>query len=114
MRDIIKERLLKEEDLIHLKIYNIEKDLMIENWNSTEITNSINNLIYKFNEKNITPKNFQIRITNKEDITESITIKNIKNNFVLIQNNEQIIKDILNNNNSKLLKQNEITYEKDS
>ena len=87
---------------------------MIENWNSTEITNSINNLIYKFNEKNITPKNFQIRITNKEDITESITIKNIKNNFVLIQNNEQIIKDILNNNNSNLLKQYEITYKKDS
>lgn len=114
MRDIIKERLLNEEDLIHLKIYTIEKDLMIENWNSTEISNTINNLIYKFNEKNITPKSFQIRLTNKEDITESIIIKNIKNNFISIQNNEQIIKDILKNNNTSLLKQYEITYEKDS
>ena len=114
MRDIIKERLIKEEDLIHLKIYDIEKDLIIEKWNSTEITNSINKFIYKFNENNITPKSFKIRITNKEDITESITIKNIKNNFVSIQNNEQIIKDILKNNNSNLLKQYEITYEKDS
>ena len=114
MRDIIKERLLNEEDLIHLKIYDIEKDLMIENWNSTEITDNINNLIYKFNENNITPKSFQIRITNKKDITESITIKNIKNNFISIQNNEQIIKDILKNNNTSLLKQYEITYEKDS
>ena len=114
MRDIIKERLLNEEDLIHLKIYDIEKDLMIENWNSTEITDNINNLIYKYNENNITPKSFQIRITNKKDITESITIKNIKNNFISIQNNEQIIKDILKNNNTSLLKQYEITYEKDS
>ncbi len=114
MRDIIKERLLNEEDLIHLKIYTIEKDLMIENWNSTEISNTINNLIYKFNEKNITPKSFQIRLTNKEDITESIIIKNIKNNFISIQNNEQIIKDILKDNNTSLLKQYEITYEKDS
>ena len=87
---------------------------MIENWNSTEITDNINNLIYKFNENNITPKSFQIRITNKKDITESITIKNIKNNFISIQNNEQIIKDILKNNNTSLLKQYEITYEKDS
>ena len=114
MRDVIKERIIREEDLTHLKIYDIEKDLMIEKWNSTEITNSINKLIYIFNEKKITPRSFQIRITNKEDITESITIKNIKNNFVSIQNNEQIIKDILKNNNSKLLKQYEITYEKDS
>ena len=114
MRDIIKERLLKEDDLIHLKIYNIEKELIIEKWNSKDITNNITNLINTYNGYNITPKHFQIRITNKEDITESITIKNIKNNFVSIQNNEQIIKDILNNNNSKLLKQNEITYEKDS
>ena len=114
MRDIIKERLLKEDDLIHLKIYNIEKELIIEKWNSKDITNNITNLINTYNGYNITPKHFQIRITNKEDITESITIKNIKNNFISIQNNEQIIKDILKNNNSQLLKQYEITYEKDS
>ena len=60
---------------------------------------------------NFTPKNYTITITNINDITNSIKIYNLKSS--LLENNKLhiIINDIINNNQSSIIKENKITYE---
>ena len=53
----------------------------------------------------MTPKSYTITITNKNDITESIEIKNITKEV-----SKEIINDIINDEKSDLLKENKITY----
>ena len=106
------DRLLKEENLLELKFYTLEKEILIDNWNSKEIVSSIIKTINKYQEKGITPKYYNIIITNKNNIKDSITIKQLKEDFINSQENEQIIKEILNNNkDSLLLKKYKITYQ---
>lgn len=101
--DIVKERIIKEDNLLELKFFIIKKELIINEWNEENISNTINKYLEKFN--NITPKSYTITITNKNDLTESIEIKNITNKV-----NKDIISDIINNEKSDLLKTNKITY----
>ena len=54
-------------------------------WNNEIITNEITNIMTSLNNKNITPKNYTITITDKENITKAVkitnlSIKNIENN----------------------------------
>ena len=76
---------------------------VIDKWDKETITNKINNFLDNFT--NITPKSYTITITNKNDITESIEIKNITKKV-----NKDIISDIINDEKSDLLKDNKITY----
>lgn len=101
--DLVQEKIIKEDNLLELKFYIIKKELVIDKWDEETITNKINNFLEKF--ENITPKSYTITITNKEDITESIEIKNITNKVT-----KEIISDIINNKKSDLLKENKITY----
>ena len=64
----------------------------------------------KCQDNNITPKNYKIVITNNKDVTESIEIDNLTEEFIKNTSNEKIIKDILSDNSSKLLKTNGIKY----
>ena len=64
----------------------------------------------KCQDNNITPKNYKIVITNNKDVTESIEIDNLTEEFIKNTSNERIIKDILSDNSSKLLKTNNIKY----
>lgn len=101
--DLVKEKIIKEDNLLELKFFIIKKELIIDKWDEEIITNKINNFLDKFT--GITPKSYTITITNKEDITESIEIKNITNKV-----SKEIISDIINNKKSDLLKENKITY----
>ena len=58
----------------------------------------------------IYPKYYVFIINNTNEITKSIEINNIQEDFINNPNREDIIKDILNNNNSKLLNDNNITF----
>ena len=105
----VQERIIKEDNLLELKFFIVKKELTIDDWNEENITNKINNYLDKFS--NITPKSYTITITNKNDITESIEIKNItddeqKENEIL----NLIISDIIKDKKSDLLKENKITY----
>lgn len=102
---LVQERIIKEDNLLELKFFIIKKELIIDDWNEETITNKINNFIDKFNKNNITPKSYTITITNKEDLTESIEIKNITNEV-----DKDIISDIIKDKKSDLLKENKITY----
>lgn len=106
----IQERIIKEEDLLTLKFYTIKKELLIADWSSKEITNRIIDTIELYNEKEITPKNYTLIITNKKHMKESIEIKNLTTDFLKNTSNKEIINDILNNKETRLLKENDITY----
>ena len=107
----IQERIIKEEELLSLKYYYISKELEITNWNAQEITKQIERFMNTIKEKEITPKYYEITITNKEDITTSIVISNITEEFLTSNNKEQIIKDILDNKNTNLVKESKITFQ---
>lgn len=104
----VNERIIKEENLLELKFYCIQKELIIENWNKQEITNQIKNIIQKMKEKNITPKYYEITISDQKDITMAIKISNITEDFLDNGNAEKIIEDILNH---KDISNSKITYQ---
>ena len=106
---IVQNRIIKEDNLKELKFYNLKKELIIKEWNSKYITESINKTINIYKDNNITPKKYIITITNKEDVTTSIEIT-LTEDFINNSNNEKIISDIIDDNNSVILKENKITY----
>ncbi|MBR5370337.1 MAG: hypothetical protein IK137_03430 [Bacilli bacterium] len=101
--DTVKEKIIKEDNLLELKFFIIKKELVIDKWGEENITNKINNFLDKFTD--ITPKSYTITITNKNDITESIEIKNITDKVT-----KEIVNDIIKDEKSNLLKENKITY----
>lgn len=94
----------------NLKYYYIKKELVIDKWEENEINNQITSLINKISSNNFTPKYYNITIIDKNDITKSIEINNLTEEYLNNPESVQIIRDILNNNNSELLKKNKITY----
>ena len=106
----VQERIIKEDNLKELKFYTIEKEIIIDNWNSKDITEEIHNTIAKYYNNKITPRSYTITITNKKDITESIRISNLTENFLINTSKEQIIDDIIKDKNSTILKENKIEY----
>lgn len=106
----VKEKVITEQNISSLKIYTLETEIPIENWNQDYITTKLTNLINNIESNQITPKNYTITIINKNNIYESIKINNLTKK--IIENNllKQIINDILNNVNSELLKQENITF----
>lgn len=108
--DIVKERIIKEDNLLSLKFYTIEKNININNWSTEEIINQINTVITTFQNNKITPKNYNITITNSNNITESIKISNITDDFLTNPNKFEIINAIMKEEDSIYLKDNKITY----
>ena len=102
----VQDRIIKENNLLQLKFYTIEIELMINKWDASTILDQIINSISIYNSKNITPKSYTFIITNEEDITESIEIKNINKDSIT----KEIIQDILDDNYSKRLRDNKIKY----
>ena len=108
--DAVRERILNEDNLLKLKFYIIKEELFIKEWDPTEIEKQIEQCITKYTNSNITPKSFTIIINNDNEITESIEINNLTTDFINNPSKIEIINDILNDNNSILLKTNKITY----
>ena len=106
----VQDKIIKEDNLLSLKIYKIKLELKIDKWDKKEITKTISNTLTTYKDNNINPKSFIIVITNSNDITESIEISNIKLDFIKNTKKENIINDIINDENSKLLKENKIEY----
>ena len=92
-----------------LKYYYIEKELQINNWTPQDISNEITSYINLNIGNNIHPKYYKIIVTNNKDITNSIELSNITENFVS-NDNEKIINDIINKNDSNELKNSKIKY----
>ena len=91
---MVKERIIKKDNLSELKFYNIKKELIIDNWNAKDISIEINNFIKLCNSKGYTPKSYIITVTDKKDITKSILIEGIDEEFLNISNQKAIQKCI--------------------
>lgn len=108
--DKIKEILQTEENLESLKIYTLETEIT-SLWNTSSITKNITNIMTNLNNKNITPKNYTFIITDKNDITKSVKITNLTIDNIEKNNLSIIINDIINNKQTSILTENQITYE---
>ena len=107
----LKTRILEEDNLSSLKIYDVEIEILIDKWNKDEIINKIDNIIKEFTTNNISPKKYNLILENKNDITEILIINNITENFIKDKNKELIINDIINKSNSKIVNDSNITFE---
>ena len=107
----VQKEIINENNLLTLKYYYLEKEIIIDNWEKESITNEIIKYI-KINEENqINPKYYIFTIIDKKDKTKVLEISNINNTFITNNNKKQIIEDILNDNNSNLINDNNIKYE---
>ena len=106
----IQDRIIKQENLLQLKFYTLKTSMEIEEWTKEGISNEITTLLSTMAKNEITPKNYTIEITSKKDITKSIEISNITEEFKTNENKEEIIEHIITDNNSELLKENKIEY----
>ena len=105
----VQKQIIKEDNLLSLRYYYIEKEIKTE-WKEESITQEITDFINTMINNIITPKYYNIVITDKEDITKSIKINHLTEDFINNNNKNDIIRDIMNNDNSNLLKENKITY----
>lgn len=96
-------------DTKDLKYYYIKKELVLDNFKEDNIVTEITKIISKIS-KDFTPKYYSITIIDKNDITKTIEINNLTEDFINNINNKQIIKDILDNKNSELVQKSKITF----
>lgn len=107
---IVQQKILEEDNLLQLKFFTIKKEIVIEDWDKRNITNKIIKTINIYKENDITPRSYTITITNKKDLTESIEIENLTEDFINNSSKEEIISDIINDNSTKRLKESKIRY----
>ena len=106
----VQELILEEDKLSNIKIYTVSINLDLKVWNEKNASTIITNTLNTFIKNGINPKSYTITINNLNEITESIEIYNIDNNFVTNEYKEQILSDIINNKKSDLLDKNNITF----
>ena len=107
--DKVQKQLL-EENINTLKVYTIEKEIATS-WNQQSIITKISDTMTTLENKNFTPKNYTITITNIDDITQSVKIYNLKSSLIKNNSLSIIINDIINNEKTNILTENKISYE---
>ena len=104
----VQEKIINEH-FTNLKIYIVEKEIAT-NWDIKQITDEITTAIKTIEKINYTPKSYTITITNKNDISQSIEINNLTSEITKNNTLKTIISDIINNKESNVIKENNITY----
>ena len=105
----LQQRLIKNDNIKSSNLYNISFNIKAK-LIPEEITNKIIEMDTKLKEKNILPNEYSITINNNEDNTK-LKINNLTQNTLEITSLYQIISDIINNNESDIIKINNITYQ---
>ncbi len=106
----IQSLLLSEENLVSLKLYVLETEIT-DTWNELNFTNSLTDTITTLEKESITPKSYTFILTNKDDLTQSVKIKNITSDLIKKNNLSTIISAIINKKETSILNENNITYE---
>lgn len=107
--DATKEIILQNNTIENVKIYSLETEISTE-WTIDKITESILKLHKNLQKDNITPKKYNLTITNKKDISNSIKISNLSSSIMETTALTKIINDVITNNQSEILEANHITY----
>lgn len=103
----IKERLLKENNLLELSIYTINIKIKTD-FNKESISNKIKSINNNLNNNKIIPKDYIIEITDTKDITKSVKVSNIKP--IDINNINKIMDYIINNPSENIVPNTNIEY----
>ena len=98
---------LINNNLENTKIYDIEFTIN-SNIEITSIVNKIEEIIAELSSMNIYPNHYNITINNKKS---KLTINNLTNSTIEKTNLTQIISDIIANNESDIIKTNNISYQ---
>ena len=106
----IQRRIIREDNLVNLRIYNIEKVYKVDKIDNETISKIIKDEITSIENNNITPRTYKFTFTEKKDITNSLEISNVTYKFINNDSYNEIINDIINDNNSKLVKNAGIEY----
>lgn len=102
----IQENLINN-NLENTKIYDIEFTIN-SNIEITSIVNKIEEIIAELSSMNIYPNHYNITINNKKS---KLTINNLTNNTIEKTTLTKIISDIITNNESDIIKTNNISYQ---
>lgn len=106
----VQQKIIDEKNLINLKVYNISYETKINTFNTEQIQKEIEDFNTLLENNHITPKYINITITDKNDITNSIEIKNISSIFIKDSGLKSGINAIINNEKSDVLDKYNITY----
>jgi hypothetical protein len=106
----VQESILKGNNLERLKFYTLSINIDLKTWDETNASKVITDTLNTYIKHNINPKSYTITINNLNEITESIEIYNIDNDFINNEYKEQILSDIINNKKSDLLDEYKITF----
>lgn len=106
-----KSNLMTEKNPESLKIYTLELEIVLPEWTKQEMIKKIKEEIEYIEKKQITPKNYTIILESKEEITKAVKIKNLEKDFINNPSFDTIITDIINNKQSNILKDNNISYQ---
>lgn len=98
---------LINNNLENTKIYDIEFTIN-SNIEITSIVNKIEEIIAELSSMNIYPNHYNITINNKKS---KLTINNLTNNTIEKTTLTKIISDIITNNESDIIKTNNISYQ---
>lgn len=107
----IQDIIINSKNIKKLKIYDLEQSIYVEDLQVLNITKAIKNNISYYKKLDINPKSYTFIITNKNDITKALNIKNITNEIVENNNLDTIIDVIINKKNKEILDIYNITYE---
>ncbi len=95
-----------DDNFLDLSIYQINKDITLDNFTIEEITN----ILVNSQEENLNPSTHNFTITNNQNIVESIEINNLTTEVLNNPYFYLVITDILNNNKSDFITENNITF----
>lgn len=104
-----KEKIITQKNPEKINFYTLQIENTIQIWTKDSIKNKIKETINQIETKKITPKDYQFLIKKEKEI---LIIKGIKKDLINQKNFDTIIKEILlNNKKSKIIKENNITYQ---
>ena len=104
----MKDKVLKEDNVKNLEIYNLETKISIPSWEIDTITQTITDEINEYTKNNITPKTYTIILTNNN---KSLKITNLNKNLINYNTLNQVIDAIINNKENSIIQENNIKYE---
>lgn len=108
MTSKIKDKVLKEDNIKNLEIYNLETNISTPSLEINTVTQTIINEINEFTKNNITPKTYTLTITNNN---KSIKISNLNKDLINYNTLNEIIDAIINNKDNSIIQENNIKYE---
>ena len=97
------------QDTIKLPLYRVSTELTINNHTQKTIINSISKFYLKNKELGYSPKEYEIVLVDKNDISFSVKISNLTENLIINNINEIISAIILNDSN--IMKKYSIKYQ---